>query len=228
MNNEITKAHCNQCLGSTNHNVLFKKETEWSVQASHDLVYGGSDSYQLLSCCGCERITFKHDSDCSEDFDTRGNPIVTTNYYPAEVSRKKPSWMNEMFCVLPLGNNFISDLIREIYIALENNSIRLAVMGIRALIEQVMINKVSDQGTFKKNMSKFESEGHISKNQRQVLEPVLEAGHATIHRSYSPTTEELIAMLDVTENIIESIYINEKRVKGITEKVFRKPRVKVT
>ena len=70
-----------------------------------------------------------------------------------------------------------------------------------------------------KNLDAFQSEGFVSKSQRSVIEPVLEAGHATMHRSYKPSRNEVVACLDVSESIIESIYINESRAKQISKKV---------
>jgi hypothetical protein len=104
-------------------------------------------------------------------------------------------------------------------VALQNDSLRLAAMGIRALLEHVMVEKVGDQGSFKNNLDAFESQGFISKSQRMVMEPVLEAGHATMHRSFKPTQSHLVALIDITENIIESIYINQLRALEISKTV---------
>jgi hypothetical protein len=48
---------------------------------------------------------------------------------------------------------------------------------------------------------------------------VLEIGHAAIHRSYSPSQAELIAALDIIENLIETIYINDEKSKHIDRNV---------
>ena len=85
----------------------------------------------------------------------------------------------------------------------------LATMGIRALIENIMIENIGDQGTFGKNLDKFEVEGFVSKIQKEAIKSVLEAGHATIHRNFKPTKENLTQLMDITENIVESIYINK-------------------
>ena len=164
-------------------------------------------------------MALRHKSWFSEDMDERGQPIEDITYYPPITFRREPIWISELVWGFPIDNNFILDLLKEIYVALRNDSIRLAVMGIRALLEQVMVDKVDDQGTFKKNLEKFENEGFISKSQRTVLEPVLEAGHATIHRAFKPSRDDLVSSMDVTENIIESIYINEKRVLEIKKRV---------
>jgi len=125
---------------------------------------------------------------------------------------------------MPVDNNLVGDCIKEIYIALRNQSLRLAVMGIRALLEQIMIDKVGDQGSFKENLDAFEEKGFVSKSQRVILEPVLEAGHATMHRAFKPTKADIGTLMDITENIIESIYINEHRASKLSKRVPKRSR----
>ena len=92
-------------------------------------------------------------------------------------------------------------------------------MGIRALLETIMIDKVGDQGNFGNNMQKFMKEGYISEKQKDVIDTVLEAGHASMHRSYKPTKNDVVPLMDITENIIETIYINESKIKGYKDKL---------
>ncbi|WP_214516374.1 DUF4145 domain-containing protein [Aliivibrio fischeri] len=135
--------------------------------------------------------------------------------YPPYTFRRKPSWLSNL--IFPFNaktgsvNKEIINLIDEVYIALQNGCNRLSVMGVRALIEHVMIQKVGDQRSFMKNMNAFQDQGFISKVQRQALDHVLNAGHAAIHRSYNPKINEVIAAIDIVENILESIYTVDKR-----------------
>jgi len=92
-------------------------------------------------------------------------------------------------------------------------------MGVRSLIEKVMIDKIGDKGSFKNNIAEFEKLGYISKYQRNHLEAVIEAGHASIHRSYSPTTEDVITLVDITEHIIKTIYLHENKIEQLKMRV---------
>ena len=92
-------------------------------------------------------------------------------------------------------------------------------MGIRALIEHVMIQQCGDEGTFAKNIDKFAKDGFISPTQRSFLEIVLEAGHATIHRAYSPKIADLHTCLDLAENLVETLYILPSKVSKLKEGV---------
>jgi len=210
--------HCNRCSGKKRHNIIIHQKFSATEEISDDFNISFTDEYDLLKCCGCDSVQLRHKSLNSEDYDHQtGQHFVTTRYYPPPSFRKPPKWLSDLTFVCDFDSS-IEDLIREIYIALQNDGPRLAVMGIRALLETVMIDKVTDQGTFAKNLSAFEKEGFISPKQRSVLEPVLEAGHATMHRSYKPKKKEVALLMDITENIIETIYVNEYRARGLTNK----------
>jgi hypothetical protein len=43
------------------------------------------------------------------------------------------------------------------------------------------------------------------------MKSVIDAGHATIHRSFKPDTKEALIALDIAENLIESIYVAEEK-----------------
>ena len=78
-----------------------------------------------------------------------------------------------------------------------------------------MLEHIEDQGTFAKNLSKFEAAGFISRVQCEAIRPVIEAGHASMHRGFRATEQQIEAILDVTENVIESIYIAKQRSTGL-------------
>ena len=67
----------------------------------------------------------------------------------------------------------VRSLVDEVYICLQSECHRAVAMTVRAILEAVMIHRVGDRGGF-------------SANQRNTIEPVLEAGHAAIHRNFEP------------------------------------------
>jgi hypothetical protein len=92
----------------------------------------------------CETIHLKHDSTFSEDTELDGSSIVTTNYYPPSTSRRTPTWLGSKNSPFWYGDTVIEQWLKEIYSAVQNDSRRLAVMGIRSLLETVMIEKVGE------------------------------------------------------------------------------------
>ncbi|MFA5922603.1 MAG: DUF4145 domain-containing protein [Methylococcaceae bacterium] len=203
------KAHCNTCGRETNHEVLHTEKASWS-----DVECGiwGNETYETLKCMGCESIKLRNIS----IFFDQERKETTINYFPPEIFRPKPNWINHIYI---FSDHFIKTLLNEIYIALQNNLPNLAAMGVRSLIEKVMVDKAGDHGTFKKNITEFEKLGYVSKIQREHLETILDAGHATIHRSYSPTTEDVVTLIDITEHIIKTIYLHENKIEQLKRRV---------
>jgi DNA-binding PadR family transcriptional regulator len=110
-------------------------------------------------------------------------------------------------------------LLSEIYTALQNDARRLAAMGVRSLIEHIMIAKVGDQGSFVRNLEKFETDGYVSPRQREQVEAILEAGHATTHRNFKPSRYDLITLVDIAESIVQTVYVHEDQVAALRKRV---------
>lgn len=211
-----TKAHCNVCGGERNHKVLCYEDSSWK-DPEHSI--SSDEKHEMLKCSGCGSIKLRHREWCSEDCDEHGRIVPRTRYYPPAVFRPKPRWFYDLLLEVNLEEGNPHELLGEIYIALQNDQRALAAMGIRALLETVMIEKVGDQGSFSGNLKTFEGSGYVSHIQRERLETILEAGHAAMHRLYKPSNEDLITLVDIAESIVESIYIHGSKVdrlkKGI-------------
>ena len=117
----------------------------------------------------------------------------------------------------------LGDLLSEIYEAMRGGQKRLAAMGIRALLEEVMIDKVGDQGSFAKNLDTFCANGYASLFQRDQLSAILDVGHAAMHRSYEPSDKELVVAIDIAEGIIASIYIHPEQAEKLAGSVPPRP-----
>ncbi|WP_377828808.1 DUF4145 domain-containing protein [Bradyrhizobium lupini] len=102
-------------------------------------------------------------------------------------------------------------------------------MRVRALLEQVMIEKVGDHGTFSKNLDAFLTQGYVGLVQCETLGNILEAGHAAMHRLFSPTAEDIDVLLDVTEVVLQAVYLHLPSSTNIADRVPpRKSRPKIT
>lgn len=209
-----TKAHCNACGGDRNHEVLHSERTRWDDEASG---ISGSDTYSTLRCAGCENIKLRHISWFSEDDEPK------ERYFPPAIFRQAPAWFGLLQYELEDADQFVPRLLREIYTALQNDLPSLAAMGVRGLLEQVMITKVGDLGSFGANISAFEKIGYVSTKQRERLETILDAGHATIHRAFEPKIADIVTLVDISEHIIETVYLHESKVTQLKARVPQRP-----
>jgi hypothetical protein len=208
----LMMAHCNACGGTRRHEVLHSERSTWEDYDEDDTPMAqGWDQYDMLRCRGCDEVRLRHTSYSSVD----GASAV--RYYPPSISRRTPRWAAmALFHGIP---EVVGDLIGEIYVAVQNDSPRLAAMGIRALLEHVMIEKVGDLGKFGRHVQAFQQAGYLPAKQAESLETILDAGHATIHRSWKPAKGDIQTLLDITESIIETVYIHGRRVEALRKRV---------
>src|SRR5271165_139726 len=160
---ERMTAPCSNCLRETHQNVLHQVVQTLEDEVSHEV-------YRLLECGSCHNISMAHLS----FYDDVVRQCYKKRFYPSRATRRLPSWRSK----LPFG----AELFEEIYEAVGGAQYRLAVMGIHALLEQVLITNVGNHGTFERNLNTLCEQGYISIKQRDAMSDVLDAGHATTHR----------------------------------------------
>jgi Domain of unknown function (DUF4145) len=114
----------------------------------------------------------------------------------------------------------------EVYLAANNRFLRLAAMGIRAMVETVMKEKVGDY-PFTVLVDKFQEAGYLSTRQAGSLSAIIEAGHAATHRGWEPTESEITTCLEITEALIEDVYFHENDARTLDKRVPKRlPRVR--
>ena len=113
----------------------------------------------------------------------------------------------------------IGELMHEVYRAVDGKQYRLAAMGIRALLEQVMIQMVGDHRAFETNLDEFQKQGYVSAIQRDAMKSTLEVGHAAMHRAHLPTERDLTVALDIVEGVLAPIYGYKSQAERLTDNV---------
>lgn len=200
MNNkpEILRAHCNECGHETKHNVIHKHQTSGSEECGDYGQYEVSwqTTYLMLECCGCEDVLLKKTFWFSE------NDGVDEYYYPPRVSRQKPRWFDEV-------PRQYRSLMNEIYTALHADSRTLSMMGLRALIDSFIAEKLGKSEGFASGLEKLVKQGHLTPRNKGILEAAVDAGHAASHRAHTPSSSELETVMDIVENLIQSDLLEE-------------------
>jgi Domain of unknown function (DUF4145) len=201
-------APCSSCIGNKYHDVLFEEKVR-------DLFFSTVDRYAVLRCRGCLKILMSHVHKWETD---EGLSDEKREFYPY-ISRQEPDWIIQRLRAGDKTESNLIGLLREIYQALHGGQYRLAAIGIRALLEQIMIMKVGDLGKFDQNLDAFKEKGYISPLQRDAMAAVIEIGHAATHRGFTPTEEDLKVALDVVEGVLESIFVHPEAAEKIADPV---------
>lgn len=217
MADDTVKAPCPICRAERTAKILASHKEE-----SNDEYLWYSTEYRILKCLGCDFLYVEKVDLCSEDEELNDNGgwelIPRVLYWPARRQREKPSWLHNP---LPWA---IFCLLEEIYSAVEARTFRLAAMGIRSLLERIMIERVGDQGNFIKNVDKLQEAGYLSVRQRNALDTMLEAGHAATHRGWNPSVDDINVLLDIAEHVIQVIYHHEAQASSLEGKIPRRQR----
>ncbi|WP_459858573.1 DUF4145 domain-containing protein [Humidesulfovibrio idahonensis] len=111
----------------------------------------------------------------------------------------------------------ITDLINEINTAITFKLFRIAAMGIRTLVMQI-VNKAtgSNFDKFGPCLAYLEQNNHVTPDQRNMLEQSVELGHSAVHRNHSPTQQQVEAAVSIV-NAFSTLLIQIKRAAGIIE-----------
>jgi hypothetical protein len=218
MPQDIIKSHCNTCGRETNHQVLHEEKQEGTEEYDENAHFDWWEHFRTLRCAGCETISLRIDKSHSAVSDDNGDPEVSTQHYPPSIFRPKPTWLAEP--TMLLGCPFeIQDLLGEVYVCLQNDCPRAAAMSARALLEHVFVHTCGDRGSFKANVDAFEKAGHLSQTQRKLLDTVLDAGHATMHRGFEPSKHDLGTVVDMVESLVELLYVQKAKVEKLKKQI---------
>jgi hypothetical protein len=203
---KTVQAPCSTCIRRTKHDVLFE-----TTQQDEETL----DTYVMISCGGCSTISMGHQRQWLDDGKT------VHFYYPSPVSRRMPSWMFWLSIGLVENDEegALGALLTEIFQAVDGGQYRLAAMGIRALLEQVMISKIGDLATFDQKLDEFQKQGYISLLQRDSMRATLHVGDAAMHRGFVPTEQELNVALDVVEGVFAPIFGHRSESEKLTDRV---------
>jgi hypothetical protein len=193
------KVLCSTCKRSTNHDVLFSNDFHDSSEEG-DIDFWSSD--QVIKCCGCDEVSFRKTSECTEDIDyTTGGLVLTEYLYPNRVEGRLPIKGHESF---PIKTRRIYD---ETLKALNQNAFILSAIGLRALIESICVEQKTKAKTLAKGIDELAASGLLSEKQAEFLHAHRFMGNAAAHEMVAPKATELVGALDIAETLLKTIYI---------------------
>jgi Domain of unknown function (DUF4145) len=212
---EATESYCHRCGGDRTHEILRSHNEQRSfLDGPSGEIITFDEISQLLKCKGCGFVSMRK-GQWSSEMDQDDHPAW--RYFPPQYSKPLPQWLKDL---QEQGNlTLVQRCFIECYDAFYANAVWLACVGARSVLEQVMIAKANDQGSFPKNLKAFKDGGHISDQDENRLKILVEAGHASTHRSFDPKKEEVSTILDVLSNLLESLYFDENKLTALRDRI---------
>jgi hypothetical protein len=206
------KIFCHQCGKHTNHKVL----TEEKVRPDDDDPYHWGINHYFARCAGCDAFNYAIEEWCEDDWKPHTGEMESTwKTYPRGATERKP--MDDEY-ELPAKVQLI---YKEIIGSMNAQLLVLSGVGLRALIEAIC----RDQGITGSNLEKLidglATNGVLSKAQADILHTHRFLGNVAAHEITSAKPRELVAALEIAENVLRTIYVLPKLSKQVT--TGRKP-----
>lgn len=198
---------CNKCHSDTLHDIVAEHGVKVPGMMLHGREMHRQHHHMIVSCCGCKEIHYLTVKIGSEDiiwtmgyehpFDC---PLVQSNFPPRNIARTKPDWIEQL-------DPDLRDIMEQTYSALHIGADRLVVMGTRAALEHVIVQKCGDQGNFKANVNEFATRGFMPAKLKEAVLEALDVGSAAIHRGYKPDLEAVSDVFGIVETILHTTYV---------------------
>lgn len=224
MDEAIVQCFCNTCHSITKHDINANYTVQTEGLVLHGRAMGRTLDHMIITCRGCGETSYLRVSIGPEDLVwTMGYdhpydcPLLQIQYPPPRFLRRVPDWIDQLD---PVG----SELLKQSHDAINIGVDRLVVMGLRALLEWIMIENVGDHGSFKATVREFVRMGYLPTRSRKTVLDVLDVGSAAIHRGYKPPLEKLAKVFEIVENVVHTVCVVPKLGKDLTKGVPRPKR----
>jgi len=191
--------YCDKCAMFTAHKTILKhRETRrenFEIEKgdlpflSNSVSMPVEDVFSIVKCKNCDSVSGHN------IYLIDGEVQSQSQFLPNSI-RSLPSWAEK------LPNDIYSTLI-ETYNALRSKSYRLTVIGCRTLVDMVSSNKVGDIGGFETKIKELHKQGILSDSTKSILSHAVDAGNASAHRGWQPTTNESNLVLDIVEHFLQ-------------------------
>jgi len=232
------KVYCAECSRETKHAILQSYDEDASESFDNDTFsVDWSNSYQIIECQGCESVSFRHQSWCSEDQEWYGpddySDGTKERLYPKRSASTLPC---SDFMNVPVT---LRRLYRETISCYNEESFTLCAAGLRAIVEGICadqkildgpVNRTKADGTVaaqrRKNLegkiSGLCEKGILTKSNAEILHEHRFLGNEAVHELAQPSQKELLLAVQIIEHMLEALYeIPEKALELRKQKARR-------
>ena len=219
---ELVRAQCAECSGARNCSVLAEH-----LERGDEEHYQWRKHWRVLQCRGCNHVFAQTVSSNSEDLDHYYNEQgeaetiyhETVEYFPAVSRRNRPEWLSAMG-VEGAENDGLSEIMTELYKALDADLSILAVTGIRTAFDAASGQLGISTGlSFRQKLDRLVQERHVRDSDRARLEVLVDAGSAAAHRGWRPDQTAIGALIEVLESFVYGAIVSPARNRRLDDRV---------
>jgi hypothetical protein len=205
-------------------------EGEYTVSFNdNDAGVWGSTDYRILVCRGCNDVYFQTDNVFSENEDIYQNAFGQwerhlphkIEYWPAPTKRAQPSWSVEIDVI----DGDLGRLFDDIYKCLNADLPIPAAIATRTVFDRAAELLEIDPGKrFDQKLDELLDLGKISKDEREHLAALIDAGSAAAHRGWRPKPKELETLVSIIEAFLHRTFVLGVAAKTLKDAVPPKQR----
>lgn len=203
---------CRECRRETLHSIVCSYNERGSQNCDGGYSVDWDCKNQIIQCLGCETVSFRTISTCSEDMDCNDDGM----YYPEAIKY----YPGRSVGLKSIESDLLPYNIRKIYeetmLSIDNKQYILAGIGMRAIVETVCKDQGIDGSNLEKRIDGLATKGVLSKAQADILHTHRFLGNAAAHEITSAKPRELVAALDIAENILRTLYVLPELSKQVT------------
>jgi len=212
MNENITWTYCSHCKHQTKNTILYVKEVKGFLDEYFE-------NFQVVECNGCETVSFRKEL---HDFwehvtDENGDHThkVTITTYPNNLEGHAP--LDGLYH-LP---SKIKGVYQQTILAFQGNSLLLAGVGFRAIIEAICIEEQIKGGNLEQKINNLSKNRLITEKEAERLHSIRFLGNDSVHEMEIPKEHKLFLVLDIIENLLKNIYIIDKQAKSVLDTIIK-------
>ena len=194
---------CKTCKRASNQHVI-----EEYNQVGDEGDFQWTDTYQIIQCAGCDKISFRTTHSNSEEIHQTGHNeweyAETVKVYPNPMETRHPVAETHL---LP---SKLRRIYNETIISLNEQQPILAGLGIRAIVETICKdNQAAGKNLFKK-IDDLVQKGALTSSGAAILHKVRTLGNEAAHEVKPHAEADLDVAMSVVEHLIRQLYILPK------------------
>lgn len=207
--------YCSECNQTTHHTI---HGYERNVYRDDDDSFYSESSFYVVKCKGCDHVSFLQVNDGDEymQYDEYNEMISVPEYI---------TYPKHQGYIAPLSSWDIPSVISRIYNesveALNSKCDILAAIGFRTTVEAICNEKGITPGKLITKINKLRDKGIITKADCERLHQARFMGNDSTHEMIAPERSHLLLVLEVINNILNNLYIIDKKCRETFEYRFK-------
>ncbi len=226
---ENKRIYCNTCKHETNHKLLSTHDRDYHEEEYHQgqchLVYYEKFIYGFWVCLGCDTCLLEEKYTCSGMSDYDGSDLYSYEDFPARSNRKTTRAPKKFVHI----NKKLNTAYKEIIKAYNQGLEIITAMGIRALLEAILVEEgIDDKVAYNltKKIKEIEKRGIIPSGIIEGLKSIKFFDNDAAHRLNSTNSQTILLSIELLEALLTQLYeakFDLEKKADLVKKAHNKP-----